>query len=197
MTNPIANHTTSQPHQSGISLVIVLIFLAILSILGVTGMQNATFASRIAGNEADRTLAFQAAEAALRDAENDIKSLTFEGDNCSTNCRADPIYRGNGFGYDCSLGRCIKTVGGAPVWESSAVWDDYNNDDASAKSVMYGRYTQTTVRPTLPVVSRQPRYILEYFNQGDYAVYRITAIGFGASNSTRAMLQAAVKVKPI
>lgn len=188
--------TPVSQYQRGISLVIVLIFLAILSILGVSGMQNATFASRIAGNEADRTLAFQAAEAALRDAENDIKGLNYLGVNCSTYCRADPIYRGNGFGYDCNLGRCIQTVGASPVWETSSVWDN-----ASVTSVVYGEYTRAgaaaTDRPTMPVVARQPRYILEYFNQGDYAVYRVTAVGFGANDSTRAMLQAAVKVKPI
>lgn len=193
---PIMIQTASSDNQRGISLVIVLIFLAILSILGVTGMQNATFASRIAGNEADRTLAFQAAEAALRDAENDIKGLNYLGANCSTYCRTDLIYRGNGFDYECNLGRCVQTVGAAPVWETSSIWDD-----SSVKSVVYGEYTKAGAtaaeRPTMPVVARQPRYILEYFNQGDYAVYRVTAIGFGASDSTRAMLQAAVKVKPI
>lgn len=55
-------------YARGISLVIVLIFLVILSMLAVVAIQNSTFSARIAGNEADRTLAFQAAEAALRDA---------------------------------------------------------------------------------------------------------------------------------
>jgi type IV pilus assembly protein PilX len=53
-----------QCRQRGISLVIVMIFLVILSVLGITAMQGSTLSSRIARNEADRNLAFQAA---LRD----------------------------------------------------------------------------------------------------------------------------------
>jgi type IV pilus assembly protein PilX len=176
--------------QAGISLVIVLVFLVILSILGVTGMQNATFASRIAGNEADRTLAFQAAEAALRDAENDIRGLNYDSNvpaNC-TACRTDLISRGNGFSTACSLGRCVQS-GATQLWEDSTIWDS-----SSTRSVTYGTYTNA---PALQVVVRQPRYILEYFDQGGFAVYRITAMGFGANDSTRALLQSAVKVKAV
>ena len=73
--------------QRGISLFVVMMFLIILSILGVVALQTSTFSARIAGNEADRALAFQAAEAALRDAEKDI-----DGDQCKpANCRAVPI----------------------------------------------------------------------------------------------------------
>lgn len=179
------------PDQKGISLVIVMIFLVILSGLAITAMQGSTFAARIAGNEADRTLAFQAAEAALRDAENDISSTTFDGlTPCTLTCRSVLISRGDDFDVNCNLGRCIPSASGtAPVWEDSAVWTS-----TSVKSVVYGTYTGA---PALPVVNRQPRYILEYFKQGDFAVYRVTAVGFGANDSTRAILQSAVKAKPI
>jgi Tfp pilus assembly protein PilX len=39
--------------------------------------------------------------------------------------------------------------------------------------------------------------MLEYFNINGYAVYRITAVGFGANDSTRAYLQTSVKAKPV
>lgn len=178
--------------QRGVSLVIVLIFLAILSGLAITAIQSSTFSSRIAGNESDRTLAFQAAEAALRDAEYDIYNVIADGTTpCSTAtpvCRADPIYRGNGFDTTCPLGRCIPNAS-TPVWEVSANWDA-----TSTKSVGYGTYTGATA---LPVVSRQPRYMLEYFSINGYAVYRVTAIGFGANDTTRAYLQTSVKAKPV
>jgi len=178
--------------QSGISLVIVMIFLVILSGLAIIVMQGSTFSSRIAANEADRTLAFQAAEAALRDAENDINGNKFDGATpCSTTpatCRAEMISWGDGFDTTCDLGRCIPNAT-LPNWEDSTMWDT-----TSVKSVVYGTYTGATA---LPVVNRQPRYILEYFKQGDYAVYRVTAVGFGANDSTRAMLQSAVKAKPL
>lgn len=175
--------------QAGISLVVVMIFLVILSGLAITAMQGSTFAARIAGNEADRTLAFQAAEAALKDAEYDINGKTFDGTtNCTTTCRAELIYRGDGFDVSCPLGRCIPNAT-SPVWEDSSVWSS-----SSVKSVTYGTYTGA---PALPVVSRQPRYILEYFKQGDFAVYRVTAVGYGANDSTQTILQSAIKAKPV
>lgn len=164
--------------QLGFSLVVVMIFLVILSSLAITAMQGSTFSARIAGNEADRTLAFQAAEAALRDAENDISCTS------STRCRTIPIHLGDEFDVDCPAGRCIPNLT-SPIWEDAAVWSS-----TSVKSVVYGTYTDATA---LAVVSRQPRYILEYFKQGDGAVYRVTAVGFGANDSTRAILQTAVK----
>lgn len=181
-----------KPKQLGISLVLVMVFLVILSGLAITAMQGSTFSSRIAANEADRTLAFQAAEAALRDAEHDITGSKFDGSTACTaapsTCRSELIYWGDGFDSNCDLGRCVRNAA-SPIWEGSAIWDS-----SSVKSVVYGTYTGATA---LPVVNRQPRYILEYFKQGDYAVYRVTAVGYGVNDSTRAMLQTSVKAKPV
>jgi len=55
--------------QSGSALVIALVFLLLMTLIGVTAMQTTTLQERMAGNERDRNLAFQAAEAALREAE--------------------------------------------------------------------------------------------------------------------------------
>lgn len=189
------SHTTHagspRSTHSGVSLIIVLIFLAILSGLAITAMQGSGFAARIAGNEADRNLSFQAAEAALRDAEYDIRNAIADGTSCvaTSPCRADLIYRGNGFDTDCPNGRCVPLAATATLqnWEVAANWNN-----ASTKTVAYGSYTGAAA---LPVVSRQPRYMLEYFKQGDFAVYRITAIGFGANESTQTILQSAIKAK--
>lgn len=193
-----------QSAQAGISLVIVMIFLVILSGLAINAMQGSTFSARIAGNESDRTLAFQAAEAALKDAENDINSLVldagvFKGcDDALTpaaakaKCRAAKIERGNDFDADCSNGRCVPDTS-APAWETTSKWTNASPASKTAisnGSVVYGFYTGVA---ELPVVSQQPRYLIEYFNQGGFAVYRVTAIGYGANPSTQAMLQTAVK----
>jgi type IV pilus assembly protein PilX len=58
--------------QSGAILVIALIFLLVLTLIGVTAMQSTTVQERMAGNFRDYNLAMQAAEAALREAENVI-----------------------------------------------------------------------------------------------------------------------------
>lgn len=64
----------SRANQRGVTLIVALIFLAILMLLGVTVAQTSSMEERMAGNTRDRDLAFQAAEAALKDAEADLLS---------------------------------------------------------------------------------------------------------------------------
>ncbi len=52
--------------QRGAVLMISLIFLVLLTIIGVTAMQTTLLQERMAGNMRDLNLAFQATEAALR-----------------------------------------------------------------------------------------------------------------------------------
>ena len=67
-------------HQSGSVLVISLIIMLVLTMLGVSGMKSAVLEEKMAGNVRDTQLAFQAAEATLREAEkyidDNIVSLT-------------------------------------------------------------------------------------------------------------------------
>ncbi len=75
---------TTKHRQSGISLVLALLFLALLSILGLMGMGVSTLETLMAGNTQDRTLAFNAAEAALRDCEAVLQGAglpAFDGTN--------------------------------------------------------------------------------------------------------------------
>ncbi len=198
-----AFHTSTKSRERGISLVIVMMFLVILSMLGVTALQTSTLSSKVARNQLDRTLAFQAAEAALRDAELDLKNKKFDKTtSCvagATGCRVILISnRGQNFGNDttgnpsanrCKLGLCATDnliAGAPPFWEDRARWEKTNVDD----SITYGRFTGAA---NLPVVSQQPRYMIEFFQQGDDSVYRITAVGFGASENTQIMLQTAYK----
>jgi type IV pilus assembly protein PilX len=52
--------------QRGIALVTSLIILLLLTLIGVTAMQTTTLEEKMAGNQRDEYLAFQAAEVALR-----------------------------------------------------------------------------------------------------------------------------------
>ena len=173
----------SAPHglhrQRGISLFLVMMFLVILSILGVTAIQSSSLSARIAGNEADRTLAFQAAESALRDAEKDISGV------CTSNCRSTPISPETAdiFGATCALGLCLPDAT-TPVWEVKANWT------TTGRATVYGTYTGATA---LPVVSQQPRYLIEFFKLGESFLYRVSATGYGANSSTQVLLQTSVK----
>jgi len=55
--------------QQGVSLVIALVFLLILTMLAVTNMREVTLESRITGNLVDEKRLFNSAEAGLKDGE--------------------------------------------------------------------------------------------------------------------------------
>jgi type IV pilus assembly protein PilX len=64
--------------QSGMALIISLIILLSMTLLGLAAVQNTTLEERMAGNTRAENLALQAAEAALRDGEAWLSSLTAE-----------------------------------------------------------------------------------------------------------------------
>jgi type IV pilus assembly protein PilX len=61
--------------QSGVVLAISLIILLLLTVMGVTAMQTTSLEEKMAGNLRDKNLAFQAAESALKAAENSLNPL--------------------------------------------------------------------------------------------------------------------------
>lgn len=71
--------------QRGAILIAVLAILLALTLLGIAGMRATTLEERMAGNFQENYLAFQAAEAALREAEAQLEdgtlfgALTFDG----------------------------------------------------------------------------------------------------------------------
>jgi len=77
----ISTNRPEQPRnrQQGAVLVVSLLFLLVLTMLGVSTMRSNAMEERMSGNLRDRNLAFQAAEAALRDAENFIEGIVSVG----------------------------------------------------------------------------------------------------------------------
>lgn len=67
---------TTRSDQSGVALITGLIFLVLLTIIGVTAMQTTMLEERMAGNLRDENLAFQAAEAGLRAGEKYLEGAT-------------------------------------------------------------------------------------------------------------------------
>jgi len=78
--------------ERGVALVTALVFLVLLTIIGVTAMRTATLQERMAGNARERNAALQITEAGLRAAEQDI----VDGVNPGT----DAYVHGSGGGPD-------------------------------------------------------------------------------------------------
>ena len=59
------NRPTPPPHQRGAALVIALIILLVLTVMGVSGIRNATLGEAMAFNTQVKSITFQAAETAI------------------------------------------------------------------------------------------------------------------------------------
>lgn len=69
----IERSTASAPQgQQGVALIVVLILLIVMSILGIVIMRSSAMQERMSANLRDRSVAFQAAEGALRFAQDQV-----------------------------------------------------------------------------------------------------------------------------
>lgn len=106
-----ANRTSFKTRTSGIALPVVLMFLVVITILGVVGIRRAITGEALSRNQLDYEVARQSAEAALRDGERDLMLTT---STIRPNALCDrgidrPFRRGGSdasFGALCPRGQC-------------------------------------------------------------------------------------------
>jgi len=191
-------------YQYGATLLVTLLMLVVVLLLGIAAAQIALQGEKSSRNDRDRQIAFQAAEAALLDAEMDIEQSPDAGRSRSHIFSSSSAL---GFPGDTDaicgsgeqniyLGLCRAMPEGAmPVWHLVNFLDNTSN---TSHSVPYGRFTGQSFQVgagSLP--ERVPRYIIELMMQrkaGGSAdqvayFYRITAIGFGTRETTQIVLQ--------
>lgn len=180
----------------------VLCLLVIILLLGISAAQMALQGEKAARGERDRQIAFQAAEEALVDAQNDIEGLPGAPGRSSLFAPGSAAGFADGCGEGGALGLCLPAPPEAPaLWLSV----DLDGAEGSSHTVPYGQFTgavMQTGQGFLP--SRPPRYLIEllpFHPPGAQAsavagglatqsyVYRITAMGFGAQESTQVVLQ--------
>jgi type IV pilus assembly protein PilX len=183
--------------QSGAVLIISLIMLLLLTIIASVGLQNSGLEEKMAGNLRDRNLAFQAAEAGLRDAEFDISNLNFNNTKHSNTPRINGL---SSFVADCGAstssnanddGLCYNGAAGYTTAPIESTVNMYPSVNTGKPSVGYGSFTNA---PALPNLSAQPRYIIEGFRfrtpgKGVEFFYRITVRAQGVNENTVVWLQ--------
>ena len=195
-------HFCVLPAQRGVTLVIVLILLVIVTLLGIGGARIALLGERSTRNDRDYQVAWQAAEAALMDAQFDIR-----GPNADAASRVALFDQNSKVGFlpGCNASAAYRGLcdpvddPGKPVWASV----DFLDDSAAATTVAYGTYTGRSfdfggvgVKP-----ARAPRYVIEWVTDntpGGNAsnppiMYRITAMGFGPRDDVQVVMQLAFK----
>lgn len=184
--------------QQGASLILVLLVLVIVSILGIGGAQIALMSERGARNDRDYQVAWQSAEAALLDAEfdmrgpgtatrkavfaNNVKSAFLEG--CGSKTSGD------------SKGLCLPSVSGKPIW----ITTDFTSNNSPATE--FGDFTSRIFDAGATGVrsAKKPRYIIEILDDPETFedlnikadkkyIYRVTAMGFGPREDIQVVMQ--------
>lgn len=163
---------TLPQRQTGAALVVGLVLLLIMTVLGVSSIRTATLQERMAGNLRDNNLAFQAAEAALREGEELLGQAAL------------PLFDGSN-----GLLQRQDDSGQPQYWSSSYNW--------SANSRV-----ATRVTPADHDVAESPRYVIEELPPvpapGDsvrfgalpeVGFYRVTARGVGGSAEAVSIIQ--------
>ncbi|MES2979689.1 MAG: PilX N-terminal domain-containing pilus assembly protein [Pseudomonadota bacterium] len=181
--------------QRGFSLATTLVLLVILMGLGLAASQVVLLSERTSRFQRDSQIAFQAAEAALLDAEFDIR-----GPNVHANQRGD-LFTGHmndaqsftgGCGTGLYAGLCLPSTN--PVWYSV----DFT-DEAATNTARLGQFTGRSFPAGAGNLrsAMLPRYIIEIIPDlqpgsdvaDSRALYRITAVGFGPHKKTQSVLQ--------
>ena len=178
---------STRAHQAGFSLFPALMFLLVLAVLGVAALNSSVMQEKMVSNTRDANLAFQAAEAGLRDAEADV---------------VINITGGTIFSSSCTHGLCTPPSS----WTSPSSLDiskaiDWSN---SGLTRSYGAYTSSSA---LPDVAAQPQYVIEKLSSlpvgpggsagiglpglplNGGAAYRLTVLATGVRAETRVILQ--------
>lgn len=168
-------------NEKGAVLIVSLVLLLVVTILGVNAMTTSKLELQMSANNKDRHIALQAAEAALLEAEAHIGSTSALSTSMND---------------DCTGGYCTSTSSlTRPLSTIEALVFDVNGKH---------RVASFNPREEFGDTGESPKYIIQFMNYvtpedvvdlnyvaqlGDPEMYRITAIGYGALDGTRVLLQ--------
>jgi len=168
-THAFVRSTTGAASQRGSALIIALVFLLIMTLIGVSAMQGTTQQEGMAGNARQRNLAFQAAEAAVRSGE---QTLEVSGPTAVT----------------------LPTSFVPPATDPGAFWMDY---DWSQSQPYNGALDATLSEPPRYVI--EPPIAMTIVDDTSAALgpirtvpvtlYRVTARGVGGTANAVVILQ--------
>lgn len=166
--------------QRGMTLIIAMIFLLMLTMLGVTAMQSTVMEERIAGNTRDRDVAFQSAESGLR-----------AGETYLTTNACTPGITFPGAGLINNVGGVATSVqyDSADYWMSQ-VWDA--TDSIASSTALTGVYAPA--RYVIELISGTSGVQSGPVGSSTTLVYRVTARGAGVTAGSVSLLQSTFTV---
>lgn len=176
----ILTSTATKHNQSGIALAISLVFLLLMTIIGVSAMSTSALQEKMAGNLKDKHWSFNASESAVMAGER-VLCLNYEGripviDPTNT---TDGLYR--------------TSITGIPVWQSV----DWAGTDVFTHPDYPAAFSGSNF-------AQPPRFIIEEVQEvregltggGGYSdagksrmMYRVTGRGVGGTANAVSMVQ--------
>lgn len=179
--------------QRGVVLIVALVLLLVVTLLGITVMNGATLDFKMTNNSQERQQAFNAAEAALSQAEASLI--------------ADTAPQPSAYNSTCDKGLCFSGVNAAVPGTCNVIPasgtipnDPWSDTGLKVWADGSGKYIQaSTISSDIKVSAR---YIIEfrcYVPDADTgtvngnALYRITARGYSAAGNAQVMLQSAFR----
>jgi type IV pilus assembly protein PilX len=166
--------------QQGVVLFVALILLLVLTALGVTLARMQMVEERMAGNEDNHQLAFQAAEAALRAAEDDLGTGIYPNAQFAAN--AGGLYQI--WTEPTMTGPPYTSIVNTVNWSDPAATLPYRGPPLAGVPV-------NAQQPTV-VIEMLPAVTIPSCSSGagsPGSVFRITAHAFGGDGSAQATLQ--------
>ena len=144
--------TGRQNNQQGMALLVSLVFLLLLTLIGISSMQNATLQEKMAGSVTLRNQSFQLAEATLRMGESAVQLATY------------------------TLAVCGSTAQCAPPAESSTVTGTGLNSTSGVTWIAAGSgfYGVQNIGTTLTAINVP--------SNTSATLYRVTAVGIVGNN---------------
>lgn len=175
--------------QQGAALILSLVFLLLLTILGITAVSTSTLQEKMAGNMKDQNVSFQATETGLRGGETKLLSLA-------------------------SIS--IAASGLLPIPDSSGSSGVFSTGNVNAMNDTWWNTAGNTMEygptvgspPDLPQVAADPRYAIEmagfkkdsldapttYKPNPGMTYYRIWSRGVGGTSTAQSALQSTFKI---
>ena len=182
-------------HQKGAVLIVSLVLLIIMTLLAISGMNNTVMQERMAGNQRNNTLAFQAAESALRAGEVFIDSwnLPFPSGDSTGSTTAN-----NQGVYTMDSPAALDTDGDDVEWWGEDAFWTANGTQYPASRLVFNRDSSGNDE----FLATDPYYVIEKVGGGYvggclddnpgcvYAhYYQVTARGPGAADQAEAFLR--------
>ncbi|MGV0034604.1 MAG: pilus assembly PilX family protein [Candidatus Azotimanducaceae bacterium WSBS_2022_MAG_OTU7] len=182
--------------QEGIVLFMSLLMLLLLTVLGVSSIQTASLQQRMARYSNDASLAFQAAEAALRDGEDLLEGLTSLadfGDKGNPDPTAFAGNEANGYYYREKAG-----VDPNWRWNWGLVCDGGFRESETVITV--SQFNQNSIVEHIRTVFPDSGALnLDNIGQdtgsGRTHIFRVTARGTGGTATVEVMLQGTYGVR--